>query len=182
MKTITHATLLAAVLGFALPASAASTMDSIYTSLDTKDCKTLESHEDEGGWYKGRCAGVAGYKLDVSEGDLRQSVTIIAPGGKDFPLDLWHNVSGGFSALGQKAEWRVRKDGSKTTPIALIVRFNASEDPAYPEKTTSYLVVSKISATESCITDVVKPIPNANVKARELADIASSKACKTPPQ
>lgn len=182
MKSLTRALWLAATLGFALPVSAAPKTDSIYTSLDTKDCKTLESHEEEGGWHKGRCTGTAGYQLDVSEGDLRQSLTVVSPGGKEFPLDLWSTVSGGFSTLGQKAEWRVHKDGNKTTPFALIVRFNVSEDTEHPEKTTSYLVVSKITANAICVTDVVKPIPNANVKARKLADSATSKACKTPPQ
>jgi hypothetical protein len=183
MKTLITTLTLTAALGFALPAVAApAKVDSIYTSLKTTDCKTLEFNENEGGSYKGRCPGTAGYQLLSMEGDLRQSLTVIDPKGKEFPLDLWTNVSGGFSALGEKAEWRVKKEGSKTKPIALIVRFNVSEDPEKPEKTTSYLVVSKITPTEICVTDVVKPSSTANEQARTLADRAASKACKTPPQ
>lgn len=182
MKKQSTILLLSATLSLMLPASAASRIDSTYTSLKSEDCKTLEFHEDEGGWYKGRCNGTAGYQLDLSEGDLRQSLTVITPGGKEFPLDLWSNVSGGFSSLGEKAEWRGPMTGNKIAPFALIVRFNVSEDTENPEKTTSYLVVSKITANEICVTDVVKPIPNANVKARKLADIATGKACKASPQ
>ena len=94
-------------------------------------------------------------------------------------MDFWSTVSGGFSAVGEKAEWRVEKTATKKRPIALIVRFNVSEDPENPEKTTSYLVVSKITANETCVTDVVKPSSNANQQARMLADSAATKACKS---
>lgn len=182
MKTIGIALSLLALLGNVPTAQAANTIDSVYTSLKTEDCKTLESHPDEAGWYKGRCKGTAGYQLDLTEGDLRQSLTVITPQNKEFPLELWANVSGGFSALGEKAEWRVQKTANKTQPIALIVRFNVSEDPEKPEKNTSYLVVSKITADKSCVTDVVKPSTTANETARKLADTAANKACKTAAQ
>jgi hypothetical protein len=58
------------------------------------------------------------------------------------------------------------------------VRFNASENPEHPEKTTSYLVVSKITAKQICVTDVIKPQANANELARRLADQSGNKACK----
>lgn len=180
MKTLTRTALFASALCVALPVAAASKIDSVYTSLDSKDCKTLESHTSEGSWYKGRCAGVAGYQLDVTEGDLRQSLTVVTPNGKEFPLEMGINISDAFSTLGQNAEWRIHKNGNKITPYALIVRFNASENPEHPEKTTSYLVVSKITASNICITDVVRPIPDANTKARELADTATSKSCDMP--
>lgn len=165
------------VCSLALPAYAASTpIDSIYTPLEGSSCKPIEENAKEG-WAKGRCDGIAGYKLDWMEGDLRQSLNVIAPDGKEFPLELWSTVSSGFSALGDKAEWRVQKAGKKTTPIALIVRFNVSENPDQPEKTTSYLTVSKITANEICVTDVVKPGANANQQARDLADAATDKPC-----
>ncbi len=182
MKALITTLTFAAAFGVAkMSCAATDKIDSIYSSLDTNDCKTLEYNEDEAGWYKGRCAGTAGYQLDLMEGDIRQTLTVINPTGKEFPLELWSTVSGGFSALGRTAEWRVKTSGGKATPLALIVRYNVNEDSEQPEKTTSYLIVSKITAKEMCVTDVVKPIRNANEKARVLADKAADKACKSAP-
>ena len=81
-----------------------------------------------------------------------------------------------FSTLGEKAEWRVKKSDGKEKPFALIVRFNVSENPDKPEKNTSYLVVVKISGESSCITDVVKPMAEAQSKKRvDLADCFGEK-------
>lgn len=148
-------------------------ISSVYTTLNDKKCKTLELREDEGGSYLGECPGTSGYKLQVSEGDLRQSVNVIAPNKKHYNLDLG-NVSSAFSAVGDKAEWRVKGK----TPMALIVRFNASENPDDTNKMTSYLVVSKITKNEICITDVVKPSKTQNAEAQKLADAAATKPCK----
>lgn len=158
--------------------AAAVPITSVYTSLEGNNCKTLESQVDEGGWYKGRCQGLAGYDLLLMEGDIRQTITVVDPKKKEHPLELWSTVSSGFSSVGGKAEWRVQKQGNKSIPIALIVRFNASEDPEKPEKNTSYLVVSKITKNQICVTDIVKPQANANEVARKLADKAEKKACK----
>lgn len=169
----------ACLLSASFTSQAATSITSVYTALDGAGCKTLESHEDEGGWYKGRCTGISGYNLLVMEGDLRQTITVIDPKKKEFPLELWSTVSSGFSSLGAKAEWRVKKQGNKTVPVALIVRFNASENSEKPEQNTSYLVVSKITANHICVTNVVKPSATANEQARKLADQAAGKACKT---
>ena len=154
-------------------------IESIYTDLTTEKCKTIEQTDDEGGSYRGECAGIGGYKLEVLEGDLRQSINVIAPNRKKYELNLWTTVSGGFSSLGEKAEWRVTRSGKKITPTALIVRYNVSENPEKPEQTTSYLVVVKILKTAACVTDVVKPtVKNQNVKAQQLADTSAGKRCK----
>ena len=146
---------------------------SVYTSTDTKKCKTIEQSDKEAGWYRGHCPGVGGYKLELTEGDLRQSITIIAPNKKKFELNFG-SVSGGFSAVGAKAEWRVKG----TVPTALIIRFNASENPEDSTKITSYLIVSKITKTSACMTDVVKPSTTQNAEAQKLADAAIGKPCK----
>ena len=70
-----------------------------------------------------------------------------------------------------------RQVGGKVQPIALITRYNAAEDPEMPEKPVSYLVVAKFENEFVCITDIVKPMPNANEKARELADQSAGKPC-----
>lgn len=159
------------ILAFSVFASAQN--KSIYTSLETKNCKTLEQSDEGSGWYRGECAGVGGYKLEVTEGDIRQSVNVVEPGGKIFELNF-AQVSSAFSTVGAKAEWRMKGK----VPVALIVRFNAS-DPEDSAKSTSYLIVSKISQTESCITDVVNPSKTQNATAQKLADAALKKTCKS---
>ena len=155
--------------------SQAATLTSVYTDLTDKACKTLESDSSGSGWYKGQCQGINGYKLILTEADIRQSIDVITPKGKSFPLDLINNVSLHFSTVGKKAEWRI---AANKQPVALILRYNAKEDAADPAKVTSYLVVSKVTDKLVCITDIVKPQPNANEIARQLADQAPAKACK----
>ena len=155
--------------------SQAATLTSVYTDLTDKACKTLESDSSGSGWYKGQCQGINGYKLILTEADIRQSIDVITPKGKSFPLDLINNVSLNFSTVGKKAEWRI---AANKQPVALILRYNANEDAADPAKVTSYLVVSKLTDKLVCITDIVKPQPKANEIARQLADQAPAKACK----
>ena len=144
---------------------------SVYTSLEEKHCRVLKPAKS--GNYEARCRGTAGYTLLVDEGDLRQNITVITPQGTKHSLDLWGVVSGGFSHLGPRAEWRI----ASKKPVALILRYNASEDPDYPNKLTSYLAVVKITPTEVCITEKISPGPNANDEARRAADAAAGKPC-----
>ncbi len=155
-----------------------SKIQSVYTSLKTTGCKTLESKTEGTGWYRGECTGIGGYKLQVTEGDIRQSIDVIAPNRDKHELDLIGHVSDGFSSVGEKAEWRVTRKGKSTTPIALIIRFNASENPEDSSKITSYLVVSKITRNQICITDIVKPSAKQNEEAQKLADASASRPCK----
>lgn len=156
-----------------------SKIASIYTNLNTKICKTLEQSDEGTGSYLGECPGFDKYKLQVSEGDIRQSINIVAPNKKIFELDLIGNVSTAFSSVGEKAEWRVVRNGKTVTPIALIIRYNASENQEDSTQLTSYLVVAKITKNEICVTDVVKPTANANAEARKLADASAEKPCKS---
>ncbi|MBV9242239.1 MAG: hypothetical protein JO314_09550 [Acidobacteria bacterium] len=144
---------------------------SVYTS--TKTCRTLESHPDEAGWYRGRCPGVGGYQLDLTEGDLRQSLDVITPSKKKLELNFT-SFYGNFSAIGEKVEWRVKRG----VPFALIARYNVA-DPEGGKNSHSYLIVSKIGPKESCVVDVIDPGPKQNEKARESADAAATKPCKT---
>lgn len=156
-----------------LTTTSAQANRSVYTSLDEKHCRSIRSATPEAGDYEGRCRGVAGYTLIVTEGDLRQNITVVTPKGAKHSLELWHVISGGFSSLGAKAEWRL----AKRLPVALIVRYNASEDPEHPEKMSSYLAVTKITAAEICVTDKISPGANANDEARRAADTAASRPC-----
>lgn len=151
--------------------------ESIYTDLAAEKCKTLESNPDEGGSYRGECVGVNGFKLEVIEGDLRQTINVIFPNGEKSNLDLNSNVSSAFSAVGDKAEWRVTGKGKNTKPYALIIRYNANENPEKPEERTSYLVISKITKDSACITDIIKPTTDQNKKAQKAADESANKPC-----
>ena len=156
--------------------ASAQANQSMYTSLDASKCRTLESDTSGAGYYKGQCPGVAGYKLLVEEGDIRQNITVVAPGGKQHSLDLWSVIGSSFSFVGRKAEWRVKKLSRQTVPVALIVRYNLS-NPEDSAKSTSYLTVSKITADKICVTHKIPPSANANEEARRAADSAASQPC-----
>ena len=48
-------------------------------------------------------AASAGYTLVLSEGDLRQNITVVTPKGAKHSLDLWDVISGGFSQCWTKS-------------------------------------------------------------------------------
>lgn len=176
MKSIRCLALLLALFPLQL---AAAGLESVYTDLDSKACKKQSEDKETGDWTQ-LCPGVSGYKLRVSEGDLRQSVTVLDPKGKEHPLDFYSVISGGFSFLGPKAEWRVEKQDGKVFPKALIVRLNASENPEDPNKKTSYLAVSKLTSEKICVTAKIPPGPKMNELAREAADASSGRPCLQP--
>ena len=165
--------ILVTTLTLTLAGVSLSQMKSVYTSIGEKACRTLKTFPDDGGSYVGECPGVEGYKLELIEGDLRQSINVIAPGGRKTELNMW-NVSGGFSSVGSKVEWRM--NGKK--PRALIVRFNASEDPDAPSKITSYLIVAKLDGDTVCITAAVAPRKSQNSLARHAADGSGERPCR----
>jgi len=170
------ATGLVILLGCFVTASAQSNR-SVYTSLGEKQCRTLKSAEAGDDGFEARCPGTGGYKLILSEGDLRQNITVITPKGAEHSLELWSVVSSGFSSVGPKVEWRLATQNGKAVPVALIMRYNANEDPEVPNKLMSYLAVAKITATEICVTEKISPGPKANEDARRAADAATSKPC-----
>ena len=171
-SSLLKSTVLAVLLACANTA-AAQTNRSVYTPIGDKQCRTIKSHEAGDDGFEARCRGTAGYNLILSEGDLRQNITVITPKGAKHSLDLWDVISGGFSSVGPKAEWRLKA----SLPVALILRYNANEDPEKPEKQTSYLAVTKITATEICVTDKISPGPTANEDARRAADASITKPC-----
>ncbi|MEW6130355.1 MAG: hypothetical protein AB1757_25190 [Acidobacteriota bacterium] len=166
------------LLAFGVSATA-QTPTSVYTSLEEKSCKTIRLDRESESSVQS-CPGIAGYKLLVEEGDLRSSVTVIAPDGKKHELDYWTVVTSAFSSLGAKAEWRAVKKAGKAVPIALIVRVNASEDPDNPNKITSYLAVAKITRDKICVTDKIKPGATQNAEARRAADSSATRKCLEP--
>jgi hypothetical protein len=150
---------------------------SVYTSLNTKQCRNIKSPNADEDDLVQKCRGAAGYTLMLSEGDLRQNITVVTPRGVEHSLELWSVVSGGFSTVGPRVEWRLVRQNGKLSPVALIIRYNTSEDAEHPNKNISYLAVAKITPTEICITDKISPSSNANTDARRAADRAATKPC-----
>lgn len=169
----TPTTLLALALALQTAPGAAQ---SVYTSLAARDCTTVSTNE-EGARSTQRCKGAGGYGLLVEDADSRMSVTVVAPGGKKHDLKYWQVVTTAFSSIGEKAEWRVKRQGGRDVPFALIVRLNASDNAERPDKPTSYLVVAKITPEQVCVTDKIDPAADANEQARRAADTASSRPC-----
>jgi hypothetical protein len=145
---------------------------SVYTTLAADKCKTASVDEGMPGNYSGKCPGVGGYALEVYLDDERNSVGVVLPSKKVVGLDLWNHFSN-FSELGPTAEWRVK--GKR--PVALIVRLKVM-DRGDDKPGTSYLIVSKLSGTAACVTDIVKPGKAQNATAQRLADKALAKPCK----
>ena len=123
------------------------------------------------------CKGVAGYRLLVASYDIRESVTVISPDGRQHPLDFTRVITLAPSMVGEKAEWRVEKRGNQITPIALIVRVYADENPDAPNQRTSYLSVSKITPDRICVTAKIRNSTNANEQARQAAAVAAYQPC-----
>ena len=167
---------LAAISGWTSLPQDQSPVTSLYTDLGSSKCKTTQVEEETGSSVQ-NCPGIAGYKLQVLDDDSRQSITVVAPDRKEYPLDLWDVVTRSFSSVGNKAEWRVTKNGNKISPVALIVRVQASEDSANPKRLTSYLAVAKITPDAICVTHKIAPGAKANEEARRAADGAQSTPC-----
>jgi hypothetical protein len=151
-------------------------IESVYSDLAPSKCKTLTTDRETGASTQ-RCPGIAGYKLLVHDDDARQSITVVTPDGKKHDLDFWEVVTHSFSSVGGKAEWRVVRNKRKLAPIALIVRVNASEDAANPNRQTSYLTVTKLTSEKICVTHRIPQSADANAKARQAADSAGTADC-----
>lgn len=165
--------ILSFILTLSFATAAVAQNKSIYTSTKTNACRTIKYTSEGTGSYVGECRGVGGYKVRLIEGDIRQTLDIITPARKKFELNFW-NFYPSFSLIGEKIEWRVKRG----VPVAIIARYNVS-NPEDPERSTSYLMVSRIGRQVTCVTDIVEPGPRQNEEARRLADAASGKPCRT---
>lgn len=144
-----------------------------YTSLSGAHCRS-QSAGDEIGSTRTVCDGVAPYRLAVTDSDGRQELELIEGEGQPQPLELARKVSIGFSELGDTVEWWPM---DASAPTALIVRFNAQDEPDQPGRVTSSLVVVKLAGSGSCVTEVIAPGAEQNRLAREAAARAANAPC-----
>ena len=155
---------------------AAALYDSSYSPIDEASCTTLFV-DQHGISSTQRCPAFGSWGVIVQEGDLRQSITLERD-GKAWPLDFWRTVSPAWSYLGKVIEWRHER-GNPGNPVAMIVRLDVSENPVEPDRTTSYLVVSRIGESAVCVVGRIAPQKDGsqNLKAREMADFAAALPC-----
>ena len=149
---------------------------SVYSSLS--GCKTVSTDIESS---TQACRGVGGYNLRLEYADQRESITVISPNGQKHQLELWNVIGNGFSNVGKRAEWRVTTKNRKTVPLALIVRFNLTDNSGDTPKPVSYLAVTKITPQKICVTDKIAPSATANEQARAAADASADKPCVEPP-
>jgi hypothetical protein len=147
-------------------------LTSSYTSIDQKDCITLDS-DNMGSIQECESFGRIGVK--VVEGDIRQSI-ILSRDTTEYDLNFTGIVSSAFSTLGLKVEWR-HELGKPENVVGMIVRFEVSDDYDDLEKVSSYLVVSKVTDNEICVVAKVIPQNNQNVIAREILDSEKTLPC-----
>jgi len=170
------------LLAFAVPFAASSRttqaedkIDSIYTDIAGAACAIIAVTADAGVATR-HCPGIAGYSLLVQDDDSRMSIVVMMPDGGHQPLEYWQVVTTAFSTLGDKAEWRVKRQGGKHVPIALIVRVYADES-SDPNVATAYLAVAKITPQAACVVAKIPPGAAMNLQARLAADGASDMPC-----
>ncbi len=161
------------------PAPAAATnFTSVYTDMKN-DCKTLEDPPgtEEGGDPAGECKGYGGYRIFISHSAWAAGYSIQNLNDLNETIDLGTDHSG-YGSKGEKVEWRMAND----KPFAVIMRLgkykelNDSENP-YTEKNRigSTLVIKGLKGWEHIDFKVDGATPNANEKAREMADQRYSK-------
>ena len=158
----------------------AQKIQSSFTPLSSSACRTLSVDKQTGASTE-RCPGISGFKLLVHDDDSRQSIAVVSPAGREHELNFYEVITSAFSSVGERAEWRIATTNGKASPIALIVRVNASEDPENPTRVTSYLAVSKITSAEVCVTHKIKASSTANEEARRVADSNSNAPCLKAP-
>ena len=168
------AALLLLPLASGLASAASAPLTSVITRLGIDDC-AVTNVDQEGGGPTQVCAGVAGYTLLVLDTDNRMSVTVRAPDNHEYPLDFPRVVTAHFSTVGERAEWRVVREGDKTRPVALIVGLDVFESPD-DTKAMSYLIVVRLG-DGACVIDKLEAGPGARARALAAADDAPHRTC-----
>lgn len=160
------------VLLLAAANAAYAEKSSAYTSLE--DCQevTGTALNDDGYDYVARCHSLSGYATLVAEHDMHIGLIVAKPGQRQTFL---MPATGSMQLYnpGKKLEWRIH-DGK---PVALIVRFRMAYPDAIEGKWREVLTVARLGQNPCVVADVPANQPNANVKARQVADRAAGMRC-----
>lgn len=150
--------------------SASAQYASIYTSVKPADCQTIKSSDlDQDApidYYTGECVGLDGYKVIISGGDLRYSLSL-----KYESQHLIFTQIGQFHDMGaSRIEWRglIGQDGRVKGYTSLIYRLSIADAEGGPDDEKLFVV--RLSGSDSCLIGVVDRSPNMNRTARKIAD------------
>jgi hypothetical protein len=151
--------------------TSAPKFSSVYTDL-SKQCKNAVKSVGEGQDMPLKCKGYGGYEIGIGYSAMSSHLGVQMVGGDMVvsvipqPLSYYDN---------KKVEWRLA-DGK---PFAVIIRVNRYKDEggsldigSYSEqnKTGESLLVKGLKGYENIDGAVDARMPDANVKARQLAD------------
>jgi hypothetical protein len=170
-----HLTALACAAGAALAAISpanAQTFSSSYTSAAPKDCRIIGKPSEIDGSTTQVCPGKAGLVVLVSEGDLRETVSVgrnQTAAAKEPAAQAWF---GPFSSTTNTVEWRAA-DGK---PFAIIQRWHIADNSDLDKEgrpiAKPMLAVTRLPPGAVCHVAYVdaQANPNPNELARKAAD------------
>jgi hypothetical protein len=151
------------------------TSENSYTSIAERSCRKLDVlrlHGDEISTSR-VCSGRGGYKVFITEDDLRETLTVGRTMKEAAKEPAAHDRHGAFNSFEGPIEWRSTKDGKL---YALIVGWaiadNDNPDAAGRPKSVYVLVVMRLPPGPVCRIAYVDR--DANGDARELARTAAS--------
>ena len=158
----------------------AQTFSSLYTSTAPKDCRVIGKPSELDGSTTQVCPGKAGLVVLISEGDLRETVSVgrnPAAAAREPAAQTWF---GPFNSTTNTVEWRAA-DGK---PFAIIQRWHIADnnDPGKDGRPVAkpMLAVTRLPPGAACHVAYVdaQANPNPNELARKAADeLARNFAC-----
>ena len=162
---------IAVLSGLISPANA-QTFSSSYTSTAPKDCRTIGKPSDLDGSTTQVCPGKSGLVVLISEGDLRETVSVgrnREAAAKEPAAEAWFAP---FNSAAHTVEWRAVDD----KPFAIIQRWLIADINA-PDKTGSpttkpMLAVTRLPPGPVCHVAYIDGQANRNPNelARQAAD------------
>ena len=162
---------IAVLSGLISPANA-QTFSSSYTSTAPKDCRTIGKPSDLDGSTTQVCPGKSGLVVLISEGDLRETVSVgrnREAAAKEPAAEAWF---ASFNSTDHTVEWRAVDD----KPFAIIQRWLIADINA-PDKTGSpttkpMLAVTRLPPGPVCHVAYIDGQANSNPNelARQAAD------------
>ncbi len=148
------------------PKKNAPKFSSVYTDLN-KACKTIKG--ENGSDDASDCRGIAGYRIYIWDSASTEIIAAEPPDKTDRIIIATQGFD--FDQTKVKLEWRM----ANGKPFAVILRVSKygetnDENPYIGKKIGEELVVVGLKGFEKIDFKVDTKIPNANAKARELAD------------
>jgi len=148
---------------------------SSYTSIEQKDCITLDS--DNIGSVQ-ECEAFEDIGVKVIVGDTRDSLIFIR-NKKEYDLEFLSTLNSLFSSFGSNIEWRHEQENPKNIK-GTIIPLNMNDDTENLDEISLYLVVTKITNDEICVVAKIAPQKEQDEIAREILDTDENLSCLKP--